>query len=74
MKWLIILLLLAGPAFAEEAEKKEVKPPVLLSSIGECIGWCSSEQGICIASCQGNGQCIGQCAAAHGRCVSRCNR
>ena len=41
--------------------------------IGQCMADCASEQGICIANCQGDGQCIGNCAAAHGRCVSRCN-
>lgn len=42
-------------------------------SKAQCVGFCASEQGTCIADCQGNGQCIGRCAAAHGRCVSRCN-
>lgn len=35
--------------------------------IGQCMGACASEQGICIAQCQGNGQCIANCNAAHGR-------
>ena len=50
-------------------------PLLLLTQrdVGQCMGACASEQGICISQCQGNGQCIGQCAAAHGRCVSRCN-
>jgi hypothetical protein len=43
------------------------------SDIGQCMGACASEQGICISQCQGNGQCISNCAAAHGRCVSRCH-
>lgn len=43
------------------------------NSIGQCMGGCASEQGICIAQCRGNGQCISHCAAAHGRCVARCN-
>ena len=42
------------------------------SNIGQCMGACASEQGICIGHCQGNGTCISQCAATHGRCVSRC--
>ena len=29
---------------------------------GQCMGSCASEQGICIAQCQGDGQCIGRCA------------
>lgn len=41
--------------------------------VGQCMGACASEQGICIGQCQGNGQCISNCAAAHGRCVARCN-
>lgn len=41
--------------------------------IGQCMGGCASEQGICISQCRGDGQCIGNCAATHGRCVARCN-
>lgn len=41
--------------------------------IGQCMGDCASEQGTCIAQCQGDGQCIIRCGDAHGRCVSRCN-
>ena len=40
--------------------------------IGQCMSDCGSEQGICIASCQGNVQCISRCSEAHGRCVARC--
>lgn len=43
------------------------------SNIGQCMGNCASEQGICISQCRGDGQCIGSCTAAQGRCVSRCN-
>lgn len=43
------------------------------AEIGQCMGDCASEQGICISECMGDGQCIGRCAAAHGRCVARCN-
>ena len=43
------------------------------SDIGQCMGDCASEQGICIGQCEGNGQCIGNCAAAHGRCVAKCH-
>jgi len=43
------------------------------NDVGQCMGDCASEQGMCIASCQGDGQCIANCAAAHGRCVARCN-
>ena len=39
---------------------------------GLCFGYCASEQGMCIANCNGDGQCIGACGAAHGRCVSQC--
>jgi len=42
--------------------------------VGQCIGDCGSEQGICIGACNGNGQCISRCAEAHGRCVARCHR
>lgn len=41
--------------------------------VGQCMGYCASEQGICMARCQGDGQCLGFCAAQHGRCVARCN-
>jgi len=48
--------------------------PLLPSrNIGQCQGHCSSEQGICIASCNGNGSCIGNCSASHGRCVAACS-
>ena len=43
------------------------------SDLGQCMGECASEQGICIGQCQGDGLCIAHCAAAHGRCVARCN-
>lgn len=42
-------------------------------NIGQCQSQCSSEQGICIASCNGNGSCIGNCSASHGRCVAACS-
>lgn len=41
--------------------------------IGQCMGYCASEQGMCIANCRGNGPCIGNCGASHGRCVAACN-
>lgn len=41
--------------------------------VGQCMGDCASEQGICIGQCQSNGNCIGNCASAWGRCASRCN-
>jgi len=40
---------------------------------GQCAGDCASEEGICMANCQGDGECMNNCAAAHGRCMSRCN-
>lgn len=43
------------------------------SDVGQCMGACASEQGICIGQCQGNGQCIANCSSAHGRCVARCH-
>ena len=42
-------------------------------NIGQCQSHCSSEQGICIANCNGNGSCIGNCSASHGRCVAACS-
>lgn len=41
--------------------------------VGQCMGACASEQGICIGQCQGDGQCISYCASAYGRCVAMCN-
>jgi hypothetical protein len=49
------------------------KKLLVSNDIGQCMGECASEQGICISGCQGNPQCIANCAAAHGRCVARCN-
>lgn len=46
---------------------------VAQSNIGQCMGNCASEQGMCTGQCMGDGQCIASCAAAHGRCVSRCH-
>ncbi len=42
--------------------------------VGQCMGDCASDQGICISRCDGDGQCIGDCASDHGTCVSRCNQ
>jgi hypothetical protein len=42
--------------------------------IGQCFGYCGSEQGICIGRCSGNGSCTANCASAHGRCVAQCSR
>lgn len=49
-------------------------PSVILAqrSVGQCMGACASEQGMCIGQCQGDGRCISACAATHGRCVARC--
>lgn len=58
------------------ANQPSVRPPIAsppARDIGQCMGDCGSEQGICISQCGSNGQCIGNCAAAHGRCVARCN-
>lgn len=41
--------------------------------IGQCHGFCASEQGICISQCQGNGLCISNCASSLGRCVAGCS-
>lgn len=43
------------------------------ADVGQCMGDCASDQGICISQCDGDGQCIGNCSATHGRCVSRCH-
>lgn len=45
---------------------------VAQNDVGQCMGNCASEQGMCMGQCQGDGQCISSCAAAHGRCVARC--
>lgn len=45
---------------------------VAQNDIGQCMGNCASEQGMCMGQCQGDGQCISTCAATHGRCVARC--
>lgn len=42
--------------------------------IGQCMGSCGAEQGICIASCQGRANCIANCASSNGRCVASCTR
>lgn len=44
-----------------------------LADAGQCMGFCASQQGRCIARCQGDGQCIGDCASDHGQCVANCN-
>ena len=43
------------------------------SDIGQCMGACASEQGICLSYCRADGQCMGRCGATFGRCISRCN-
>ncbi len=65
----ILALTLLGAIFFTQS-------PVVAKSgaeIGQCMGDCASEQGICISQCNGDGQCISRCASAYGRCVSRCN-
>ena len=57
-----------------ESQSKSGALLIARNDVGQCMGACASEQGICIGQCQGNGQCISNCAAAHGRCVARCNR
>lgn len=47
-----------------------LSPP---QNMGQCQSHCSSEQGICIARCNGNGSCIGNCSASHGRCIAACS-
>ena len=56
-----------------ESQSKSGALLIARNDVGQCMGACASEQGICIGQCQGNGQCISNCAAAHGRCVARCN-
>ena len=34
------------------------------TEIGQCMGDCASELGICISQCNGDGQCISRCAAS----------
>lgn len=42
--------------------------------IGQCMGSCGAEQGICIANCQGRANCVANCANSNGRCVASCTR
>lgn len=51
-------------------------PPIHIPqrNIGQCMGNCASQQGICFANCQGNGICIANCASAHGRCSGFCTQ
>lgn len=83
MKTLIILALLLLPVVVfAESEKPQEKQQVCSErivvarkdGIGQCVGDCSSEQGMCISYCNGNPSCIARCADAHGRCVARCHR
>jgi hypothetical protein len=65
-------------AMIREAQERDAKAKSNYASppgrdIGQCMGDCASEQGICSSQCQGNGQCYGNCGAVHGRCVARCN-
>jgi len=50
-------------------------------NVGQCMGACGSEQGMCsancndgqcIANCNGNGQCIGNCGSRQGMCSGNC--
>jgi oxygen-independent coproporphyrinogen-3 oxidase len=69
------ILLEAGlPAEAIQCAPQEKVEVLMLARRGDpnCFGWCASDQGICIGSCQGNNQCIMQCQQQYSRCVSRC--
>lgn len=88
MKTLLIVLLLAVPAFAQDTVREEtvcqesttlnnvpVRESVLLASrytVKECINDCGVEHGICIGECQGSSRCFARCAEAQGRCIARC--
>lgn len=56
-----------------EYVEKTSKNQIAWGNVGQCMGACASEQGMCISQCRGDGVCISNCAAAHGRCVSRCH-
>lgn len=49
------------------------KKELVAFDIGSCIANCASQQGQCIARCQGDGQCVGSCASDHGQCVANCH-
>lgn len=61
---------LYGSALTSQNHNDQLSPS---RNVGQCQGQCASEQGMCIAQCNGNGQCIGRCAASHGRCVAACS-
>lgn len=54
------------PVSTQQQGGSSIKDP------GPCMGYCASEQGICISNCGNNDRCIGNCGATHGRCVSQC--
>ena len=56
--------------FVDSGDSLYIKTYV--ADIGQCISNCASQQGRCIARCQGDGQCISDCASDHGQCVANC--
>jgi hypothetical protein len=69
----VAVLLPDTPNMDDNASEAD-DPPVLASTDAEvrtgiASGFCASQQGLCIAQCNGNGQCIGNCAASLGRCM-----
>lgn len=80
MKKLLIALLFSTAALANDAQNSvfidsgdSLYIKTHLADVGQCMGFCASQQGRCIARCQGDGQCIGDCASDHGQCVANCN-
>jgi len=67
-------MIVAAVAFTMCLLTAPTKPVHASGDIGQCMGDCASEQGMCISQCQGDGQCINRCGAAHGRCMARCNQ
>lgn len=84
MKYIAMLLLLYGiHAYADDqrdcrqdifTNNQQETKQVALEDIGLCIGECASEQGMCIARCEGDGRCIAYCNEVHARCVAKCTR
>ena len=70
----ILVALTVGPLAvrAYSSTMPQTAPDPGRCNIGQCMGDCAAEHGMCVGACQGDGQCIANCAASHGRCVSRC--
>lgn len=79
-KILILMLFISTAALAQDKQEPQFVDSgaslyikTHLADVGQCMGFCASQQGRCIARCQGDGQCIGDCASDHGQCVANCN-